>query len=81
MIKQLLIAFDQFINALFGGWADETISSRCWRLRHKPVYNLLRRVIDGVPFFGKDHCKNAYLSEIKRLQSPLSQRRPLEEER
>lgn len=30
-LKQVLIAFDQLINALLGGWADETLSSRAWR--------------------------------------------------
>lgn len=33
--KQVLVALDQLVNALFGGWADETLSSRCWRKRDK----------------------------------------------
>lgn len=31
-IKQIMIAIDQLANALLGGWSDETISSRCWRI-------------------------------------------------
>ena len=27
----LLVACDQLLNALLGGWPDETLSSRCWR--------------------------------------------------
>lgn len=27
----LLVACDQFLNTLLGGWPDETLSSRCWR--------------------------------------------------
>jgi len=27
-VKQILIAVDQLGNALLGGWADETLSSR-----------------------------------------------------
>lgn len=26
-LKQVLIAFDQLINALLGGWADESLST------------------------------------------------------
>ena len=29
--KQVLIAVDQLLNTLTGGWADETISARAWR--------------------------------------------------
>lgn len=29
--KQIPIALDQFVNTLFGGWADETLSCRAWR--------------------------------------------------
>lgn len=28
---QILVAVDQLVNALFGGYADETLSSRAWR--------------------------------------------------
>lgn len=30
-MKQVLIAIDQLANAIIGGWADETLSSRAWR--------------------------------------------------
>lgn len=70
--KQLLIALDQALNAIFGGWADETFSSRCWRNRHKPGWKQARRVLDFVAaLFGDvDHCKASYDSEWLRLQSP-----------
>ena len=29
--KRTLIAVDQLINTLLGGWPDETLSSRCYR--------------------------------------------------
>ena len=29
--KRILIGLDQFLNTLFMGWPDETLSSRCWR--------------------------------------------------
>ena len=46
--KAVLIAFDQTLNAIGGGWPDETLSSRAWRwhvdgARHWPC-----RLIDRV---------------------------------
>ena len=52
-LKQVGIAFDQFINALCGGWADETLSCRAWRQREKKRrWKIMRHVID-VLFFGR----------------------------
>lgn len=73
-MKDLLIAIDQMINTVFGGYPDETISARCWRLRERQPYKTLRAVIDGLFFFQPDHCQRAYESEVARLQSPPSQR-------
>lgn len=44
--KKVLIAFDQLVNALAGGWPDETLSSRAWRwekngVRHGPGGSLI----------------------------------------
>lgn len=70
-LKQVLIALDQLINALLGGWADETLSSHAYRLDQdgKP-FGFMRRVIDLVLWFDPDHCKQSYLSETLRMQSP-----------
>ncbi len=71
-LKQVFIALDQALNALAGGWADETLSSRCWRLRHRRGWNRAWRVLDFVAaLFGDfDHCKASYESEWRRLQCP-----------
>lgn len=75
---QLGVAFDQFVNVVItpgseGAWADETLSSRAYRMHKKgklwgrfwmPVIDWLFRP------FGKEHCKHSYLAEGKRLQSP-----------
>ena len=52
-LKQILIAIDQLANAMIGGWADETLSSRAWR------ENRMRLVafIDCLFFWEKNHCK------------------------
>lgn len=74
-MKQVLIAFDQLINAIFGGWADETISARSYRLSAtKRRWYVAMRVIDCLFFFEADHCKNSYNSEKQRTQLPAEYR-------
>lgn len=71
MIKQILIAIDQLFNALLGGWADETLSCRAWRQHEKKKrWKIMRAIIDGLFFWEKDHCKQAYESEIARSHLP-----------
>ena len=70
----VLIAIDQLFNALIGGAADETLSSRTYRgamLAPKPRkrWRVLYRMINGL-FFDKNHCKTAYESEVTRRQYP-----------
>ena len=68
-ILNLLIAFDQFINVLFLGQPDETISSRAWRCKDaNSFWKLMQKFIDKVFFWQKDHCYMAYLSELERKQ-------------
>ena len=70
-LDQIPIAIDQLINTLFGGWADETISSVAWRKRHEGKgWAILRRVIDTLFFWQTNHCRTAYESEKKRRQLP-----------
>lgn len=68
-VKQVLIALDQLLNALAGGMSDETLSARAHRQRLKgnPFF---ANAIDTVLFFDRDHCKEAYLSEVNRKQLP-----------
>ena len=64
---QVAIAIDQLGNALAGGWADETWSSRCWR---EGRTNWIR----ALEILEKDHCFESYMSERLRLQSPPEHR-------
>ena len=74
-IKQSLISLDQTINAfVFVGWSDETLSSRSWRLRDKPHFFIVHKVIDTIFFFDDNHCKESFESERLRLQSPPEER-------
>lgn len=57
---------------LFFGYADESVSSRCWRLRAYHGWSHLRFVVDLVfSFFGQqNHCQAAYMAELERRQFP-----------
>jgi len=73
---QILIAIDQLMNALLGGWADETLSARAHRRQWR-----LEWYIDLLFFWHKDsegnrnHCKGSYEHEIKRLYMPEEYRK------
>jgi len=65
-MKQILIAIDQLANAIIGGWADETLSSRAWREDRRRLVV----VIDCIFFWEDRHCEASYISERQRLQLP-----------
>lgn len=78
---QVLIAVDQLVNALLGGWADETLSSRAWRMERKgrPWGRVLRPVIDALASpFETGHCRASFESERKQRQLPPECRTELE---
>jgi len=69
-LLEVAVAFDQLVNAILGGYSDETISARCWRLRSTQPYNTLRPIIDGLFFWQSDHCRASYEAERARSQLP-----------
>jgi hypothetical protein len=73
-LKQIALAVDQLGNTLIGGWADETISSRSWRMSStSPWWHAAQRCIDAVALyvFGQaDHCFESWMSERLRSQAP-----------
>ena len=74
MVMQSLIALDQFLNTLYkDGFADETISARCWRMRHLKEWRWKLRLIDWVAlnlFNQSGHCYNSFLSELNSSHLP-----------
>lgn len=71
-ITNVLIGFDQFINVLFLGQPDETISSRAWRCKDvSSFWRFMRKFIDLLFFFQPQHCFKAYLEELNRKQIQL----------
>jgi hypothetical protein len=63
----ILIWVTQGLNTFLGGNPDEATSSRCWRLRYKPFWKHLRRLIDKL--FGEGHCEAAYEAEKRKVES------------
>lgn len=70
-LLQMAIAADQLANAAIpGGWADETLSSRCWRHRQQRGWGAARVIVDALFFWQHQHCKQAYESEQARRHLP-----------
>ena len=68
---QFAIAVDQCFNALLGGWADETFSSRCYRCRNdSKKWWYAYKAVNHIFFWMADHCQSAYHSEVIRRNSP-----------
>ncbi len=62
---QVLIALDQLVNALCGGWADETLSAHA----HRAGWTWRRRAINALfRWQSRDHCRASYESEMERRQ-------------
>ena len=73
ILKNIGIGLDQTFNCvvkLSDGWGtpDEMLSARAWRLREE--HPTLRKMIDGLFFWDKNHCEECYEIEQKRKQLP-----------
>jgi hypothetical protein len=68
--REIAVAVDQLCNAIFGGYASETISARCWRLRAERPYGTLQRLIDRLFFWQSDHCRASYEAQVQRRNMP-----------
>lgn len=75
-IKQNLVALDQQANTLLGGWADETLSSRAYRMAEKkqPVWGWTAKAINALFFWQGNHCRGAHRDELERRQLPVHMR-------
>lgn len=67
---KLFLGIDQFLNAAFGGYPDETLSSRMYRKREKAHWFIAMKLTDYAFFWQNEHCKSAYFAEIERWQFP-----------
>lgn len=67
---QVLIAIDQLINTLLGGYADETLSSRAWRHKLDGSRSWPCWIINHLFFWQDNHCRASYESELERHHLP-----------
>lgn len=73
--RAVFIALDQLVNALAGGWPDETISSRAWRWDLARARSWPRRLLDGLALLlslggEREHCRASFESERLGRQLP-----------
>ena len=69
----VLIALDQLLNTILGGYPDETLSASAWtgEQQGKLLPRLFRPLIDLLAYpFERDHCRKAAESESLGLQLP-----------
>lgn len=72
-ILNILIALDQLINTMVGGYPDETLSASAWlgEQQGKLIPCIMRPVIDFLFWpMERDHCKRAFESEYNYSQRP-----------
>ena len=69
-VFNVLLAVDQLVNALLGGYADESISARAYRRRSNPFWQQAQLLIDLLFFWSPDHCERSYWAERNHSQLP-----------
>jgi hypothetical protein len=66
-LLNLAIGFDMFVNALFGGFLDETISARSGRAAH--AGKRWGKVLAGaLGYLFPNHCRHAELHDQQRAE-------------
>lgn len=78
-LRLILIAADQLLNTLTGGWPDETLSSRIHRravlaAQSRRRWRIARRLANALFFTQRDHCQSAYERERTRSHLPPEMR-------
>ena len=74
-LSQTGLALTRLGNALLGGRAEESMSSRAWRAEgnRKLWGRLMRPLIDGISEWFKDenHCENSYNHDRNKAPLPV----------
>jgi hypothetical protein len=70
-LLHVLVAIDQFLTTLVGGYPDESLSSYAYRMeRQGKPWGVTRKWIDALFFLAPGHCERAYSAERTRAQMP-----------
>ena len=76
-LKAFVVGIDQLIAAVLTGWPDATLSAWAWVWERDGKCFWLRKFIDLIFFWDKNHCKESYRSELEAVQLPPSFKIPL----
>lgn len=63
-VKNLLVSIDQLINTIIGGWPDETLSARAYRLSESSKWWRRAEIVINILFLNPRHCQHAFEREI-----------------
>lgn len=70
--KAILIAVDQLFAAIICKCPDATLSAFAYLWDVKGKRSWPRRIIDGMFFWEKNHCRESYESELNQSQYPTN---------
>jgi hypothetical protein len=71
-IHDVAVGLDQFVNTIFAGYPDETISARSYRLRNESLtWRVANEAIDLLFAIDRNHSQEAYQAEKKHEQGPV----------
>ena len=68
------LGIDQLINALLGGYPDESLSARAYRWDRDGKRSWPKKIINLIFFWMNDHCRSAYHCEQELRHMPLEYR-------
>lgn len=72
---QLVLWLDQGFNVVTLGYCDELFSARCHRMQGKSrAWKRTRNLVNAIFFWQEDHCRGAFLAEMRRWDLPQEYR-------
>ena len=63
-LSNVVYSLDQLVNTLLGGFADESLSARSFRLSSTYRAWYIIMVIINTVFMNPNHCKHAFEHEV-----------------
>lgn len=64
------LALDQLLNAILGGYPDESLSARAYRWDVDGKRSWPKKIINAMFFWQRDHCYSAYHCEQELRHMP-----------
>lgn len=67
---KIFLALDQLLNAILGGYPDESLSARAYRWDVDGKRSWPKKIINAMFFWQRDHCYSAYHCEQELRHMP-----------